>query len=235
MGLLNHCTDTAENWSLENPLIPAGVLCLEKNGSTIKIKIGDGVSRWNTLPYQLDSIPIEATETILGSVYRATSIEALLGLNPNKYISPNTLKYVLDNGGVSPVGIILTPGSNIYKGILGPETHNNTSYTTLNNYGSPEPESFGSIANVVMRMEHKGSATFTLTHRRYSGSGTLYGRIAKNTSVQQEWSTTSGANIMRTRNISFVPGDIITIQGRSSSTSTYGELSNCVMLIENIV
>jgi hypothetical protein len=44
--------DTAINWATANPILGLGELGLETN--TNKIKFGDGVSTWNSLPYYSD-------------------------------------------------------------------------------------------------------------------------------------------------------------------------------------
>ncbi len=41
--------DTATNWRLKNPILKKGELGLEVNTSLMKI--GDGVTTWNNLPY----------------------------------------------------------------------------------------------------------------------------------------------------------------------------------------
>ena len=41
--------DTAANWTAANTLLLAGEFAVETD--TNKVKIGDGVTRWNTLPY----------------------------------------------------------------------------------------------------------------------------------------------------------------------------------------
>ena len=42
-------TDTALNWKSQNPILLLGEFGIESD--TDKIKIGDGISAWNTLPY----------------------------------------------------------------------------------------------------------------------------------------------------------------------------------------
>ena len=43
--------DQHESWTRENPILEDGELALEKE--TRKLKIGDGVTHWNDLPYWL--------------------------------------------------------------------------------------------------------------------------------------------------------------------------------------
>lgn len=42
-------TFTAAAWTAANPTIPRGELCYESD--TLRLKIGDGVTPWTTLPY----------------------------------------------------------------------------------------------------------------------------------------------------------------------------------------
>lgn len=72
--------DTANNWSSANPILDLGELGLEKD--TNKIKFGDGVSTWNSLPYYSD-IPTASSITIAdaGNLITATNVEDALQEN----------------------------------------------------------------------------------------------------------------------------------------------------------
>lgn len=48
--------DTKANWQSVNPIIPDGEITLETDVKPYKIKIGDGISRWNDLPYDNSTI-----------------------------------------------------------------------------------------------------------------------------------------------------------------------------------
>ncbi len=48
-GLVQHKTGTASQWASVNPVLAKGALGIENN--TYKIKVGDGVTAWNDLPY----------------------------------------------------------------------------------------------------------------------------------------------------------------------------------------
>lgn len=235
-GYINHCADTAENWILNNPVVPAGVLCLEINlNNVIRIKLGDGISVWTSLPYKFDYDIGLATETEPGLVIRASNAEALNGTDLTKYISSAALKYTLDNFNFTSNGIILTPGTIPYKQILTTLTSNDTSYASTKPYGSAEPLDFlNDLNDIVFRMEHVGSATLAATHRRSSGTGTCYLRVVKNGTQLNSWTTTSTVNNVRTKTITFEPGDIIQIQFRSSATGTYHEVSSCNLLISQL-
>ena len=235
-GYINHCTDTAANWAAENPIVPVGVLCLEVNANnSIRLKRGDGITPWNSLPYKFDHSIGYATETIAGLVLKASNAEALNGLDDLKYLTPATLQHVLDNINLSSQGIILQPGTIPYKQILSLITRNNTSYPTGLVYGNSEPLNFVNSNNdIIFRMEHKGSATLSITYRRIGSSGTVYLRVLKNNSQVASWQTTSITNLTQTVNVSFVPGDIIQIQGRTSTSSIQHEISACALLIQDL-
>ena len=46
---------TASNWSDENPVLLEGEVAIELDNNRNRIKIGDGVTPWNALPYFLDA------------------------------------------------------------------------------------------------------------------------------------------------------------------------------------
>lgn len=50
--------DTAANWTSVNPILADGMPGLEK--VTCRLKIGDGVTPWNSLPYKFESSVVEA-------------------------------------------------------------------------------------------------------------------------------------------------------------------------------
>jgi len=235
-GYINHCTDTAENWTTTNPIVPAGVLCLEINtNSSIRLKIGDGTTTWNSLPYKFDYSIGYATETESGLVIRATNLEALDGIDPAKYITPVALKYVLDNSSIVSTGIVLQPGTIPYKRLNLIHDISQTWYNSTVGIGTNEPVNFVmDNADIVFRMEHRGSATLSITHRVLNSSGIGYLRIIKNGTILDEWSTSSTLNATRTLNISFVPGDIIQIQGRVNTGGITEEISACGLLIQDL-
>ena len=47
--------DTATNWATENPVLLEGELGIELDSNRNRIKIGDGSTAWNSLPYFLDA------------------------------------------------------------------------------------------------------------------------------------------------------------------------------------
>jgi len=67
--------DTTANWVANNPVLADGEIAIEKltGSSLVKIKIGDGTTAWNTLPYSVDMPTIEsyATESAVSAVQAA--------------------------------------------------------------------------------------------------------------------------------------------------------------------
>jgi len=53
--------DTTSNWSLNNPILSNGEVGIEIIGEQRKIKLGDGLTDWNSLPYLIDA-PVNEDE-----------------------------------------------------------------------------------------------------------------------------------------------------------------------------
>lgn len=47
--------DSATNWASANPVLLAGEVGIETDSVRNRIKIGDGTTAWNDLPYFLDA------------------------------------------------------------------------------------------------------------------------------------------------------------------------------------
>lgn len=47
--------DTPSNWATANPVLLAGEIGLEIDSTRNRMKIGDGTTAWNDLPYFLDA------------------------------------------------------------------------------------------------------------------------------------------------------------------------------------
>ena len=47
--------DSATNWTTANPVLLEGEIGIEIDANRNRIKIGDGVTAWNSLPYFLDA------------------------------------------------------------------------------------------------------------------------------------------------------------------------------------
>ena len=43
--------DTPANWTANNPILARGEIGVEREAGFDKLKIGDGLTAWNTLPY----------------------------------------------------------------------------------------------------------------------------------------------------------------------------------------
>ena len=53
--------DTAANWTVENPVLAAGEIGIETN--TLKAKVGDGATAWNSLSYAFGITNYVTTDT----------------------------------------------------------------------------------------------------------------------------------------------------------------------------
>ena len=47
--------DSASNWASANPVLLEGEIGIEIDSARNRIKIGDGTTAWNSLPYFLDA------------------------------------------------------------------------------------------------------------------------------------------------------------------------------------
>ena len=47
--------DTPSNWTTANPVLLAGEIGIERDTNRNRLKIGDGTTAWNDLPYFLDA------------------------------------------------------------------------------------------------------------------------------------------------------------------------------------
>lgn len=80
--------DASSNWSANNPILLDGEIGVESD--TYKIKIGDGTTAWNSLPYSCSSgdyseIPV-ATKDVLGGIKLWVSGNTLY-ISTSKYVN----------------------------------------------------------------------------------------------------------------------------------------------------
>ena len=57
--------DTKANWKAVNPVLAIGEMGIEKDGLLQNIKIGDGVTPWNSLQYMFKSCPYEVGDILV--------------------------------------------------------------------------------------------------------------------------------------------------------------------------
>lgn len=57
--------DTKTNWEAVNPVLAIGEMGIEKDGLLQNIKIGDGVTPWNSLQYMFKSCPYEVGDILV--------------------------------------------------------------------------------------------------------------------------------------------------------------------------
>lgn len=134
--------------------------------------------------------------------------------------------------------LIVTPGyrhaagSAIYRASDGGcVCADNTSYESIPGYGgfntlTIDTAAFGWFkttgvhADRVAQIDHPGIVTASVQLKRAVSSGTAYVRVCKNGAVVQEFNQTSESYITYAVNVSVQPGDIITFQKKSSSSTS---------------
>ena len=57
--------DTKTNWEAVNPVLAIGEMGIEKDGLLQNIKVGDGVTPWNSLQYMFKSCPYEVGDILV--------------------------------------------------------------------------------------------------------------------------------------------------------------------------
>ena len=57
--------DTKTNWEAVNPVLAIGEMGIEKDGLLQNIKVGDGVTPWNSLQYMFKSCPYEIGDILV--------------------------------------------------------------------------------------------------------------------------------------------------------------------------
>ena len=57
--------DTKANWEAVNPVLDIGEMGIEKDGLLQNIKIGDGVTPWNSLGYMFKSCPYDVGDILV--------------------------------------------------------------------------------------------------------------------------------------------------------------------------
>lgn len=78
--------DTAANWASNNPVLLGGELGIESD--TLKMKVGDGSTAWNSLPYLLDGSVFQAATTITVNTGSSPALGTVV--NNTEYRCTNT-------------------------------------------------------------------------------------------------------------------------------------------------
>jgi hypothetical protein len=121
--------DTAANWTLRNPILALGEPGLELD--TSKVKYGDGLTPWNSIPYPLVGSGPQGIQGNIGpqGIQGNVGLQGLQGIQGN--IGPqgnpgiNGIDGINGVDGVSVVTANVTAGGNIVIGLS-----NNTTITT---------------------------------------------------------------------------------------------------------
>ncbi len=121
--------DTSTNWSTANPVLLSGEIGVVKDGSTYRMKVGDGSTKWNSLPFispagnnlKLDfSIAASATSTTVSNSQITANhvVSEIIFTSGRNYITANgtwttaagslTLTFPSALGGAASGYVILT-------------------------------------------------------------------------------------------------------------------------------
>lgn len=111
LGAVTCAMDTQVNWESVNPVVIAG--CLAVDTTTWRIKLGDGVTAWNDLPWKVDAVVTAAQKTLLDNAGSANGVATLdatgaLPLTQIPVLTADKLPTSLKNGIVRFVADIAT-------------------------------------------------------------------------------------------------------------------------------
>ncbi len=137
---LQHYTNTAANFNSTNPILLVGQLGIETDGltTTPKYKIGDGVTAWNTLPYN-SSGGSGLSGLTTNKVLKATSSTTVGNSNITDdgtiviIESPNSLNSIYVSNAISGYGY----GSNESGGVDTNDSRTNVTHTIKNTFDAP--------------------------------------------------------------------------------------------------
>jgi len=123
---------TAAQWVSLNPVLASGERGFETD--TLKIKYGDGIRAWNSLPYFAPASSPDPSTTLLGNPITATELSKLAGIGSQTVISQLNGKAASghDHAGVySPVGHnhtgVYSPVGHDHSGVYSPVGHDHDS------------------------------------------------------------------------------------------------------------
>jgi len=125
------------------------------------------------------------------------------------------------------LGIPMAAGTNFVVQVIGPSENFQYSGSTYPDWQASIRNTSDRRNNVAVRILLPGTVRCALSHRTPDSRYDSYARVLKNGSTVQEWSTISEAFVNRSVDVDVSPGDVITFQQRSaSSSSTYGSIWN---------
>jgi len=84
--------DTAAQWSAVNPILGDGEVCIERD--TKRFKIGDGVSRWNSLTYSSVTLAENPVNTVRSQTTTSITYDVFKRLDVITYSDGNKAQYV---------------------------------------------------------------------------------------------------------------------------------------------
>ena len=93
---VHHRKDTDESWSNSNPVLLDGEVILVAIDGKIRQKVGDGVTKYNDLPF-MDSDIVESLENIVSIPTTPEDAGKILGVDENGNIA--LIEATIINGG----------------------------------------------------------------------------------------------------------------------------------------
>lgn len=144
--------DTPSNWAATNPILLKSEIVIER-GTTVKMKIGDGVTPWNNLPYYGYGVIISTTAPT-SSDYQHSLGTFWIRNNDNN--TPNRCYYLESlSGSVATWRKVITD-QDLQNFALASHTHGNI--TNDGKIGSASGKVITTAANGVMQAEDQKSA-----------------------------------------------------------------------------
>lgn len=217
--------DTAAYWTSTNPTLAAGEVGVETD--TLKSKIGNGSTAWNSLAYAPAGLADRATSLVGGA---AGSLPYQTAANTTTMLSVGTSGQVLMSTGTAPnwvtpkLNAFATTSSEELRAVISDETGTGAAvFATSPALTTPVIGSAGALfagstsGQVTLRATAAaGSGTLTLP----SGTGTvLTAETAASTYVELAGDTMTGPLAMGTNNISGV-GTLSAANVTATSIST---------------
>lgn len=228
---IQHRRDTAANWTSTNPTLAAGEIGVETD--TLKNKIGDGSTAWNSLVYAPAGLADKATSLAAGAT---GSLPYQSATGTTAYLAVGTAGQVLMVNGGATAPSWVTPKLNAFamtsseelRSVLSDETgtglnvFNDSPSLTTPTIGSAGANFAGSTSGTTVL---KASATASGTLSLPAGTGTL---ITSET-VANEYVADAGGTMSGSLVVNNTITSNNTIQGanlKSTALSTAGVVTN---------
>lgn len=228
---IQHRRGTAAQWTSANPILAEGEMGVETD--TLKVKMGDGVTRWNTLIYFTQGLTGPANSLTVGTVTQSASASATItGTAPNQ-----TLNLGLPKGDAATitVGTTTTTNPGTSATVVNAGTANNATLNfaiprgTTVALGTTTTGAAGSNATVT----NSGTASdlvldFSVPTGVGVPTGGTTGQVVQKTASATQWTDFNLSNLKDVTVTSPATGQAITYNGTKWVNAT--PVSNLVGL-----